>query len=181
MIASSLVIYLITSACLVDTGKAHWKLGGFSEFFTLLLIVIDFLWSFSISISIPNIGVCDFVSVLLGVIILIRSICFDFGPIFYFYQAIGRSGCVCSCCLWQESENHKCRIRMLHVLQLPQSNVLVMLHSEYLCACLLIIIFSMISPIYQWKIKWMFKGIVFVCVGFLESLLIHGNIEAMHG
>lgn len=39
----------------------------------------------------------------------------------------------------------------------------------------------MISPIYQWKIKWMFKGIVFVCVGFLESLLIHGNIEAMHG
>lgn len=38
----------------------------------------------------------------------------------------------------------------------------------------------MISPIYQWKIKWMFKGIVFVYVGFLESLLIHGNSEAMH-
>ena len=151
---------------------------GFFEFFTLLLLI--FFDPFSISISIPNIGVCDFVSVLVGVIILIRSLCLDFGPIFYFYQAIGRSGCVCSCCLWQESENHKCRFRMLHVLQLPQSNVLVMLYSEYLCACLLIKFFFMISPIYQWKIKWMFKGIVFVYVGFLESLLIHGNSEAMH-
>jgi len=69
---------------------------------------------------------------------------------------------------------------MLHVLQLPRSNVLVILYSEYLCACLLINFFFMISPIYQWKIKWMFKGIVFVNVGFLESLLIHGNSEAMH-
>lgn len=143
-------------------------------------VVIDFLWSFSISI--PNIGICDFVSVLVGVINLIRSLCFDFGPILYFYQAIGRSGCVCSCCLWQESENHKCRIRMLHVLQLPQSNVLVMLYSEYLCACLLINFFFMISPIYHWKIKyWMYKRIVFVCVGIFRKFVNSGNIEAMHG